>query len=274
VRTVAVINRKGGSGKTTTTVNTAAALAEAGHSVLVLDLDPQGSASEWLDREGDDSGLSAAYTGRSDLYRMAVQTATPRIDIVPAAPWLVSAERTILGELSLGISLAIAGLPERWGFVLADCPPSLSYLTIGVLMGVREVIIPVEAHAMALTGVDAVVDELPAVQELNPALARAHVLPCRVSRTIHSRTVVETLEIDYPEILTESRIRETIRFAEAAEARLPITTFAPASAGAIDYRAFAEELVERSVTNLGEDDSENVRRWFGKWRPDASVSVR
>ena len=272
MRTVAVVNRKGGSGKTTTAVSTAAALAEAGHAVLLLDLDPQGSASEWLDREGDGRGLSEVYTGRSDLARLAVATDTPRLDIIAADPWLVTAERTLLGELSLGISRAIGNLPERWSFVLVDCPPSLSYLSIGVLMGVRELVIPVEAHSMALTGADAVIDELPAVQALNPSLVTAHLLPCRVTRTIHSRAVVETLQADYPDMVTEARIRETIKLAEAAEARKPITAFAPSSAGAIDYRAFAQELIGRPAAAA--KAPRDGRRWFGRWRPSASIAVR
>jgi len=274
VRTVAVVNRKGGSGKTTTAVNTAAALAEAGHGVLILDLDPQGSASEWLDRDGDSRGLSEAYMGRSDLARLAVKTDTPGLDIVPADPWLVTAERTLLGEVSLGISRAIGGLPERWSFVVVDCPPSLSYLSIGVLMGVRELVIPVEAHSMALTGADAVIDELPAVQGLNPGLVTVHLLPCRVSRTLHSRAVVETLEEDYPEIVTRTRIRETIKLAEAAEARQPITSFASSSAGALDYRAFAQELLARATVAATDKTPDESRRWFDRWRSNVSIPAR
>jgi chromosome partitioning protein len=273
VRTVAVVNRKGGSGKTTTAVNTAAALAEAGRPVLLLDLDPQGSASEWLDRAGDDRGLSEAYLGRTDLARLAVRTETPSLDIVPAAPWLITAERTLLGELSLGVARAIQGLPERWAFVIVDCPPSLSYLSIGVLMGVRELVIPVEAHGMAVTGADAVIDELAAVRQLNPGLGAAHLLPCRVNRTKHARDVIATLEADYAEIVTRSRIRDTIKLAEAHDARQPITTFAPSSAGAADYRAFAAELMARGTPG---DTREGAggQGWWSRWRPDTVTARR
>ena len=273
MRTVAVVNRKGGSGKTTTAVNTAAALAEAGRPVLLLDLDPQGSASEWLDRAGDDRGLSEAYLGRTDLARLAVRTETTGLDIVPSAPWLITAERTLLGELSLGVARAIQHLPERWAFVIVDCPPSLSYLSIGVLMGVRELIIPVEAHGMAVTGADAVIDELAAVRDLNPSLGAAHLLPCRVNRTKHAREVIETLEADYAEIVTRTRIRDTIKLAEAHEARQPITTFAPTSAGAVDYRAFAAELVARGAPT-DPRAADGATRWWARWRPDAVATPR
>ncbi len=243
VRTIAVINRKGGSGKTTTAVNTAAALAEVRPPVLLIDMDPQGSASDWLARRGDPRGLDEAFGRTFDLARLAVPTDVPGVDVVAASDWLVTAERSRQGELSLGIARAIRRLPHRWSFVIIDCPPSLSYLTIGVLMGVGELVIPIEAHAMALAGADAIMDELPSIQGLNPELRTARMLPCRVTRTSHARAVIETLAADYPTMLTRSRIRETIKLAEAADAQQPITQFAPSSMATDDHRAFARELL-------------------------------
>lgn len=244
MRTIAVINRKGGSGKTTTAVNTAAALAGFRQSVLLIDVDPQGSASDWLGRKGSDRGLREAFTVTGDLARLATPTDTPGLDIVPSTSWLVSAENSLLGELSVGVSRALQRLPRRWDFVIVDCPPSLSYLTIGVLMGVRELVIPVEAHSMALAGAIAVIDELPSVRSLNPRLASISLLPCRVTRTRHARAVIEALEADFPAEVTTARIRETIKLAEAADAQKPITAYAPDSVGTSDYRAFARELLQ------------------------------
>ena len=241
------MNRKGGSGKTTTAVNTAAALAALQQPVLLIDLDPQGSASDWLDREGSERGMREAFTVTGDLARLAGSTDTPGLEMVPSTPWLVSAEKSMLGDLSLGISRALQRLPPRWAFVIVDCPPSLSYLSIGVLMGVTELIIPVEAHSMAMTGAVAVIDELPSVRSLNPHLGSVCLLPCRVSRTRHARAVIEVLEADYPNEISTTRIRETIKLAEAAEARRPITEFAPDSVGASDYRSFARELLTHDV---------------------------
>lgn len=257
MRTIAVINRKGGSGKTTTAVNTAAALAEMDLPVLVVDLDPQASASDWLDRRGSDQGLREAITVTGNLDRLAAPTDTPGLDIVAATSWLVTAEKTMRGDLSVGISRALGRLPKRWAFVLVDCPPSVSYLSIGVMMGVRELVIPVETHAMALTGADAVIDELGPVQALNPQLVTVRLLPCRVTRTRHSRAVIEAMEADYPEEVTAARIRESIKLAEAADARQPITTYAPDSVGSIDYRAFADEL----FTDAAAVTEPSVSRW-------------
>ena len=246
VRTIAVINRKGGSGKTTTAVNTAAALAGLGHPALLIDVDPQGSASDWLDREGNDRGLREAFTVTGDLARLAVPTDTPGLDIVPSSQWLVTAEKTMLGDLSVGISRALQRIPARWDFVIVDCPPSLSYLAIGVMMGVRELVIPVEAHSMAFTGAVEVMDELPAVRKLNPSLSSIFLLPCRVTRTRHARGVVAALENDFPAEVTSARIRESITLAEAADERQPITAYAPNGIGAADYREFARELLDRA----------------------------
>ncbi len=263
MRTLAVINRKGGSGKTTTAVNTAAALAELRLPVLLIDLDPQGSASEWLDRSGkNDQAMFQAVMSTADLERLATPTGTPGLDLIPATPWLVTAERSLLGELSLGVQRAIQGLPKRWAFVVVDCPPSLSYLSIGVLMGVRELIIPVEAHGMAVTGAHAIIDELPSVRSLNPHLQSLYLLPCRVTRTLHAQSVVDTLVADYPDIVTKTRIRETIKLAEAAAAHEPITTFAPKSVGSVDHRAFARELLGPDLAPEPADEDGRERGWL------------
>lgn len=246
MRTIAVINRKGGSGKTTTAVNTAAALAGFQQSVLLIDVDPQGSASDWLNREGSDRGLREAFTVTGDLARLVTPTDTAGLDIVPSTQWLVTAEKSMLGDLSVGISRALQRLPPRWDFVFVDCPPSLSYLAIGVMMGVRELIIPVEAHSMALVGAVEVMDELPAVRKLNPSLASIRLLPCRVTRTRHARAVIGALEADYPAEITTTRIRETIKLAEAADAQQPIMAYAPDGVGASDYRDFARELLQHA----------------------------
>ena len=246
VRTIAVINRKGGSGKTTTAVNTAAALAGFGHPVLLIDVDPQGSASDWLDREGSDRGLREAFTVTGDLARLALPTDTAKLDIVPSTQWLVTAEKSMLGDLSVGISHALQRVPPRWDFIIVDCPPSLSYLSIGVMMGVRELVIPVEAHSMALAGAIEVIDELPAVRKLNPGLASICLLPCRVTRTRHARAVIEALEADFPAEVSTTRIRESIKLAEAADAQQPITAYAPGGVGSSDYRDFARELLQHA----------------------------
>jgi chromosome partitioning protein len=246
VRTIAVVNRKGGSGKTTTAVSLAAVLAERGLSVLLMDLDPQASASAWLGETSEDRGIFDAFVGTRDLTGLAVKTKIPGLDIVPSSPWLLTAEQTLKGDMSVGVFRATEKLAHDWDFVIIDCPPSLSYLAVGALMAVREVIIPVEAHSIVLPGVAAVVHEMSRIQsDLNPHLRSPMIVACRLNRTIHARQVVEELDRIYGWRLARTTIRDSIKLAEAEAARMPITTYAPESGACVDYRLLAEEILGR-----------------------------
>jgi chromosome partitioning protein len=260
VRTIAVVNRKGGSGKTTTAVSLAAALAERGASVLLIDLDPQASASAWLAEASDDRAPFDAFVGTRDLASIAVKTAVPGLQIVRSSAWLVTAERTMMGDIGVGVLRAVGRLKPDWGFVIIDCPPSLSYLSVGALMAVREVVIPVEAHSIALPGVASVVSEIGRLQSaLNPSLRNPLIVACRVNRTRHAKQVIDELDRVYGGLLAGAKIRESIRLAEAEAARMPITQFAPDSGVCLDYRQLAEEILEREV--IPEAAPRHESRW-------------
>jgi chromosome partitioning protein len=263
VRTIAVVNRKGGSGKTTTAVSLAAALAERGLPVLLIDLDPQASASVWLAEVADDRGLFDAFVGTRDLGALAVDTGVPGLQIVRSSPWLLTAERTMMGDIGVGVLRAVDRLRRNWAFVIIDCPPSLSYLSVGALMAVREAIIPVEAHAIALSGVAAVVHEMARLRStLNPAMGDPRIVACRVNRTVHARAVLDELNGTYGALVARASIRESIRVAEAEAARMPITQFAPDSGATLDYRLLADELLGRA----GDAKSRSPRPVESRWR--------
>ena len=260
MRTIAVVNRKGGSGKTTTAVSLAAALAERGLPTLLIDLDPQGSASAWLSDSADDRASFDAFTSSRDLGTAALRTHVPGLDIVRSSAWLLTAEQTLKGDMSVGVMRAIERLRPDWAFLIIDCPPSLSYLSVGALMGVREVVIPVEAHSIALSGVAAVVREIGRLQStLNPVLWDPLIVACRVNRTRHAQQVIDSLDERYGWLLAHARIRESIRFAEAEAARLAITQYAPDSGACLDYRELAEELIGRQ--QLSEPARPRESRW-------------
>jgi chromosome partitioning protein len=260
VRTIAVVNRKGGSGKTTTAVSLAAVLAERGSPTLLIDLDPQGSASAWLADGRPERGRVHAFVETWDVGAIAIKTTIPGLEIVRSSPRLPEAERNLKGDLSVGIVRAVQSLRPYWSFVIIDCPPSLSYVSVGALMAVREVIIPVEAHSIALPGAAAVVTEIARLQStLNPGLRSPLIVACRVNRTLHAKQVVEELERTYGWRLARATVRESIRLAEAEAARQPITTHAPESGAALDYRLLADEVLERGV--LPEPVAHRVSRW-------------
>lgn len=262
MRTIAVVNRKGGSGKTTTAVSLAAVLAERGFPTLLIDLDPQGSATTWIaETRRFERRRGSAFLDTQDVEAVAVATRIPGLEIVRSTPELLAAERSRKGNISLAVVRAIERLSPSWAFVIIDCPPSLSYLSVGALMGVREVIIPVEAHSIALPGVAAVVAEIERIQStLNPGLQSPLIVACRLNRTLHVKQVMEALDRTYGWRLARTTIRESIRLAEAEAARLPITVYAPESGACIDYRLLADELLER------EEIPEPIPRRISRWR--------
>ncbi len=244
MRTIVVANHKGGSGKTTTTVNLAAALGELGFRVLVIDLDPQGAATSWLGVSGMDNGVVDAIAGRTTLAALTYETSAPGVLLVPASPSIVAGSPTEESRFALGFIRAIEGLPALWDLVLVDSPPSMGYLSIAPMTICNEVLIPVEAHALAVMSLATLFEAMRRVrQRLNPSLDLAGLVACRVDQTAHARALVERLAERFPESFMKTVIRENVRLAEAPSYHLPITQFAPGSGGAEDYRALAAELM-------------------------------
>ena len=247
MRTIAIINRKGGCGKTTTTVGVAGALAEAGWRTLIVDLDPQGSASSWLGSGPTDRrDLFEAFTGTRSLADLVVPTRAAGVDLVPASSWLVTAERVLQVDLALGAIRALERMPPAWDFVLVDCPPTLGYLASAALCGCREALVPVQPHGLDASGIEPVLDEMLRVRrQLNPGLVLTGIVVGRVSRTNHAREVVAGLRATHGSDVFEPTIRDSIRVPEAAMAGLPVTAYAPDAAVAGDLRAVAAEVVDR-----------------------------
>lgn len=251
MRTIAIAHHKGGTAKTTTTVNLAAALAEAGHRVLVIDMDPQGSASLWLGVRDPEFSVIDAIRGRDDLAHVVYETTAPGVQLVAASPELIVAGSEEETDTALGFIKAMERLPTAWDFVLVDCPPSLGYLGVAPLAVCDEVLVPVEAHVLAMAGLSSLMETIGRVgSRLNPKLKITGVLACRVDHTSHSRVVVERLERRFPRTFMRTQIRENVRLAEAPSFRAPITTYAPESTGAEDYRALAAEITAPAPARL------------------------
>lgn len=251
MRTLAFVNQKGGVGKTTSAVNVAAALAEEGKKVLLLDLDPQGCASAWCGVRDDGKGLLEVLSGNGSLSDLVAVSSIPGVDVVPASEWLSSADRALAGEVGVETMLrkAVHRLPKRWDFLLVDCPPALGLLVVSSLVACREVFVPVEASTMALGGLARLVQTVDRVRErLNPELRLAHILAVRVdSRTNLARDVVDRLRERFGDLVLETVVRESVRFREAWSFGKPITTYDPRGTGAEDYRAVSHELLKRNA---------------------------
>jgi chromosome partitioning protein len=267
MRTIAIINRKGGCGKTTATVNIAAALGESGRRTLLLDLDPQGSASSWLGAgPNDQRDLFEAFLGTRSLADLAEPTRAFGVDLVAASSWLVTAERTLQVDLALGAIRALERLPAAWDFVLVDCPPTLGYLASAALTGCREALVPVQPHGLDVWGIEPVMEEMDRVrQQLNTSLVLAGIVVGRVSRTNHAREVVASLRATYGGDVFQQTIRDSIRVPEAATAGLAVTEFVPDAAIAADIRAVAAELVRRDPDDQDLDpvEAERASGWRG-----------
>jgi chromosome partitioning protein len=250
VRTLAIANQKGGSAKTTTAVNLAAALGERGCRVLVLDLDPQASASHWYGITDTGRGLFEVFVEHGTLEPLVQPTAAQGVDLVPASAWLVGMDKTLAGEIGAETLLRrhLEALPaDRWAYVLVDCPPTLGLLTVNALAAVQAVLVPVETHVMALQGLAQLLQTVDIIKaRLNPALALAGILACRVNaRTRHAQEIVEELRRRFGALVYQAVIRENVRLAECPSFGCPITHYDPRSTGAEDYRALAAEVLQR-----------------------------
>ena len=256
MRTISILNQKGGVGKTTTVVNVAAALAGQGLKVLAIDLDPQAHLTIHLgvDAEQKSGGVYQVLTGSVSLEQSILQV-RPNLWLLGSGIDLVGAEAELIGEVGREIILrrALAEMKEPFDYVIIDCPPSLGLLTLNALSASQEVIVPVQPHFLALQGFSRLLQVISLVQgRINPALRVSAILMCIFdARTSLSAEVRQDIE----KFLTGSRnqnspwagaqiipvhVRRNIKLAEAPSYGKTIFEYEPACHGASDYLAVAE----------------------------------
>ncbi|NCD18951.1 MAG: ParA family protein [Actinobacteria bacterium] len=245
-------NQKGGVGKTTTTINLAAALAEYGRRVLIVDFDPQGAASAGLGinaNELDNTVYTLLMHPRSDVRTVIRPTLIDNLDVVPANIDLSAAEVQLVNEVAREQALARVLRPvmDDYDVIFIDCQPSLGLLTVNALTAAHGVMIPLEAEYFALRGVALLVETIDKVTDrLNPKLRIDGILATMVDmRTLHSREVIERVREAFGDKLFSTKISRTVKFPDASVASEPITTYAPSHSGAEAYRRLARELVAR-----------------------------
>jgi chromosome partitioning protein len=249
-RVMALCNQKGGVGKTTTTINLGAALAEAGRRVLLVDFDPQGALSVGLGvnpHELDLTIYNLLMQRDVSIDEVLLKTAVPGLDLLPGNIDLSAAEVQLVSEVAREQTLArvLAPVLGDYDLILIDCQPSLGLLTVNALAAADGVIIPLECEFFALRGVALLMDTIYRVRErINPRLEVEGILATMYdARTLHGREVLARVVEAFGDKVFHTVIARTVRFPETTVAGEPITTYASSSSGAAAYRALAREVL-------------------------------
>jgi chromosome partitioning protein len=251
-RVIALCNQKGGVGKTTTTINTAAALAEYGRKVLLVDFDPQGALTRGLGVEPEDGKTvyELMLNRKMSASEVIVHTEVEGLDLIPANIQLSAAEIQLVAEpgrekILAGVLRPILG---DYDVVMIDCQPSLGLLTVNALTAANGVMIPVACDYFALKGLELLINNTVELvrERLNESLKIDGILATMFDpRTLHSRSMLNELNEKYGATVFRSVIKMTVKFKDSSEKGRPVTQYAPSSEAAELYRAVAREMVDR-----------------------------
>jgi len=254
-RVISVVNQKGGVGKTTTTINLGAALAELGRRVLLIDFDSQASMTTGLGIKP--SQLKEQYGSiwyllndpQSGIQNFILKSNVPGLDFVRGHEDLAAAEAAFVTEIAKEHKLRkiLAPVLDQYDDILIDCSPSLGTLTINALTASNGVLIPMECEYFAVLGLSLVKKTIEKIREnTNPNLVIDGILATMFDRkTGHSRDVLELIDKEFPDELLDTIISRTVRFSESTVKGEPVTTYASSSTGALSYRRLARELISR-----------------------------
>lgn len=250
-KVIAVLNQKGGVGKSTTSINLAAALGAMNKQVLLVDLDPQGNSSSGL---GIDKGLveSCIYNVLLDdvpLQDVIIPDVCEGLDVAPATINLAGAEVELVSEMARENRLkdAVGQMRGKYDYIFIDCPPSLGLLTVNALVAADKLLIPIQCEYYALEGVTKLLDSMKRVKtRLNPSLEISGVLLTMYdNRTTLSKQVVDEVKSYFGRTVFNTLIPRTVKLSEAPSYGMPITEYDPRGKGAISYIELAKEVISR-----------------------------
>ena len=254
-RTIVIANQKGGVGKTTTAINLSASLAEAEKKVLVIDIDPQGNTTSGfgIEKDEQENTIYELLLGECEIEECMIVTEFDDLTIIPSNVNLAAAEIELVGieEKEYILKKALDKVRDKYDFIIIDCPPSLSMLTINAMCAADTVLVPIQCEYYALEGLTQLIHTINLVKErLNPELGMEGVVFTMYdARTNLSLQVVENVKNNLNQEIYKTIIPRNVRLAEAPSHGMPVNKYDSKSTGAESYRLLAEEVIHR-----GEDD--------------------
>jgi len=256
-RIIAIASQKGGVGKTTTAINLGACLAQAGHRVLVVDIDPQGNASSGLGINGNDQPVTVyeVLIGQNELPEAVRPTTVEGLDLVAAGQRLSGAEVELVGMMARETRLktALGSARDEYEFVLVDTPPSLGLLTINAMTAADAVLIPLQCEYLALEGLTQLIQAIQLVQDhLNPALRIEGVLLTMYDARLNlSQQVAAEARKFFSDRVYRTQIPRNVKLSEAPSFGKPIVVYDPHCVGAECYRQLAQEVLDHATEGIG-----------------------
>lgn len=254
-RIIAIANQKGGVGKTTTAINLSSCLAEKGKKVLAVDMDPQGNMTSGLglDKESVENTIYDLIIGESEIEEVVQKDVMENLDIIPTSIDLSAAEIELIDveDKEFIVRNAIHKIKDDYDYVIIDCPPSLSMLTINAMTTANSVLVPIQCEYYALEGLSQLIHTVELVKDrLNPILEiEGVVFTMYDARTNLSLQVVENVKDNLQQNIYKTIIPRNIRLAEAPSYGMPINKYDPKSAGSDSYMRLADEVISREEDN-------------------------